>query len=317
MKQRTHLPIRAFTLIELLVAVTVGALIVALLVAVATSATTLWSRASGRISTAATARAVLDQIESDLQCAVFREDGNVWLAATVLTATNNSGIWVTSTSSRPTSESLELTDPSIEENRFGVAGTWLRLFTDVGGQRTANLRAVAYQIVRRGQSTASGAEVGYLLFRSVVTDANTFTAGYNFDPVAGGYTSASATSGNAGNVLRPPLDTVLADHVVDFGVRFFRYDTSGLQPLFPAVNGVWTNNELSHFVRLGPAGNSETAKPDVVEVMVRVLTEDGVRLLRNFENPPAGYVPSSTWWDIVNRNSHVYSRRIVLDQGSL
>lgn len=316
MKRRAHRPLRAFTLIELLVAVTIGVLLVALLIAVASSATNLWARASGRIATAATARAVLDQIESDLQCAVFREDGNVWFAATVLTATNNSGIWVTSTSSRPSGESLVLTEPSIDENRFGAAGTWLRFFTDVGGQRTANLRAVAYQIVRRGQSTASGAEVAYLLFRSVVTDANTFTAGYNLDPVAGGYTSASATSGNPGNVIRPPLDTVLADHVVDFGVRFFRYDASDLQPLFPAVNAVWTNAELSHFVRLGPAGSSETVKPDVVEVMVRVLTEDGVRLLRNFENPPGGYVRSSTWWDIVTKNSHVYSRRIVLNQGT-
>lgn len=316
MKQPIHRCLRAFTLIELLVAVTIGILVVALLVAVASSATTLWTRASGRIATAATARAVLDQIESDLQCAVFRENGNVWLAATVLTATNNSGIWVTSSSSRPSNESLVLTDASIEEDRFGVAGTWLRFFTDVGGQNTANLRAVAYQIVRRAQSSASGAEVGYLLFRSVVNDTNTFAAGYNLDPSAGGYTSASATSGNAGNIIRPPLDTVLADHVVDFGVRFYRYDTTVLQPLYPAINGAWTNSELTHLVQLGASGTSETVKPDVVEVMVRVLTEDGVRQLRNFENPPGGYVRSSTWWDIVTKNSHVYSRRIVLNQGS-
>lgn len=316
MKMLNRKSAHAFTLIELLVAVAVGVLIVALLVSVAASATTLWTRANGRIATAATARAVLDQVEADLQGAVFREDGNVWLAATVLTATSNSGIWVTSSSSRPSTESLVLTEAAIEDDRFGVAGTWLRFFTDVGGQNTANLRAVAYQIVRRAQSSASGAEVGYLLFRSVVTDANTFAAGYSLDPSSGGYRSALATSGSAGNVIRPPLDTVMADHVVDFGVRFFRYDVSGLQPLFPAIGGSWSNSELSHLVRLGPSGTSETVKPDVVEVMVRVLTEDGVRQLRNFENPPGGYVRSSTWWEIVTKNSHVYTRRIVLHQGS-
>jgi hypothetical protein len=118
--------------------------------------------------------------------------------------------------------------------------------------------------------------------------------------------------------LRPPLDTVLADHVVDFGVRFFRYDSVELKPLFPATSsGEWSNSELSHLVRLGPLGSTETAKPDVVEVMVRVLTEEGVRLLRNYENPPAGYVRSGTWWDIAERNSHVFTRRIVLSQGVL
>lgn len=316
MKARDRHRICGFTLIELLVAVSIGVLVVALLISVAFSATTLWTRANGRIATASTARAVLDQIEADLQGAAFREDGNVWMAATVLTLTSNSGIWVTSSSTRPSAESLILAENSIEDDRFGLAGTWFRFFTDVGGQNTANFSAVSYQIVRRAQSTASGAEVGYLLFRSVVTGANTFAAGYNLDPTSGAYRSPSATPGNAGNVLRPPLDSVLADHVVDFGIRFFRYDSAGLQPLFPATGGAWTNSELSHLVRLGTSGTSETVKPDVVEVMVRVLTEDGVRQLRNFENPPAGYVRSSTWWEIVSRNSHVYSRRIVLNQGS-
>ncbi|MBA4136383.1 MAG: hypothetical protein C0518_03600 [Opitutus sp.] len=308
---------RAFTLLELLVAVTVGAFVVALLLSVAISASSLWTRASGRVATAATARAVLDQIESDLQGAVFREDGNVWLAASVLTTTTNSGSWLNSSASRPATDSLVLTAPSIEDDRFGVGGTWLRFFTDVGGQSTANLRAVAYQIVRRAQSSAPGAEVGYLLFRSVVSDANTFAAGYNLDPAGGGYRTASATTGNAGNVIRPPLDTVLADHVVDFGVRFFRLGPDGLKPLFPATSaGEWSNAELVHLVRLGATGTTDTAQPEVAEIMIRILTEEGVRLLRNFESPPPGLVRTGTWWEIVARHSHVYSRRVVLTQGA-
>lgn len=308
---------RAFTLIELLVAVGIGALLVALLVSVAFAATDLSTRAVGRISTAAVARAVLDQIETDLEGAVFREDGNVWMAATVLTTTGNSGVWASTTSGRAAADSLVLTETAIANDRFGAAGVWLRFFTDGGGRSTANLRAVAYQIVRRAQSSAAGAEVSYLLFRSVVSDANTFAAGYNLDPTAGGYRTASATAGNAGNVLRPPLDTVLADHVVDFGVRFFRHDTAALRPLFPATSaGDWTDGELAHLVRLGDSGTAETARPDAVEIMIRVLTDEGVRQLRNYERPPAGYNRTGAWWDIVMQHSHVYSRRVVLPQGS-
>ncbi|MBI2510735.1 MAG: prepilin-type N-terminal cleavage/methylation domain-containing protein [Opitutae bacterium] len=308
---------RAFTLLELLVAVGIGALLVTLLLSVALAASNLWTRANGRIATAATARAVLDQLEADLQAAVFREDGNVWMSATVLTTTSNSGAWVSTNRGRAAADSLVLTEPAIADDRFGAAGTWLRFFTDAGGRNTANLRAVAYQIVRRAQSSASGAEVSYLLFRSVVSDANTFAAGYNLDPTTGGYRTANATVGNAGNVLRPPLDTVLADHVVDFGVRFFRSNATALRPLFPATPaGDWTNDELTHLVRLGGSGTSDSARPDAVEIMIRVLTDEGVRQLRNFENPPPGYTSTGTWWDIVVQHSHVYTRRVVLPQGA-
>jgi prepilin-type N-terminal cleavage/methylation domain-containing protein len=306
-----------FTLLELLVATSIGAVLVVLLLAVASSVSTLWTRANGRVATAATARAVLDQIETDLQSAVFRADGNVWMAAAVLSGTGNSGVWVNTSAGRPPAESLHLTSELIDDARFGVAGTWWCFFADVGGQSAASLRAVSYQLVRRAPSSASGAEVSYLLFRSVVSDANTLAAGYNLDPVAGGYRTASAAAGNAGNVIRPPLDAVLADHVVDFGVRFKRIANQQLRPLFPATAaGEWTNAELSHLVRLGFAGTPETARPDVVDIMVRILTEEGVRQLRNFETPPPGLVRSGGWWDVVARHSHVYTRRVLLVQGS-
>ena len=40
-----------------------------------------WDRSAGRLRVAAEARLGLDQIEQDLQAAIFRADGNVWLAA--------------------------------------------------------------------------------------------------------------------------------------------------------------------------------------------------------------------------------------------
>jgi len=50
---------------------------------------------------------------------------------------------------------------------------------------------------------------------------------------------------------------------------------------------------------------------------VRILSAEGAQQLSLFENPPAGYTPTGTWWDIVNANSRVYTRRVDLKAKSL
>lgn len=317
MKRPFASPIAAFTLLELIVAVSITVILAALLLTAARSSTALWSRTSAQLATAATARAVLDQVEADLRSAVFREDGGVWLAATVLSGTTNSGNWVSTSFGRPPESSLILAAPSIEQCRFGPAGVWLRMFTAPASQPAGEVRAVAYQIVRRRQTSASSSEIAYMLFRSVVTAQNTLNAGYNLDPATGGYRVPSGTSGAAGNLISPPLDTVIADHVVDFGVRFYRHESSELRPLFPAVGGSWSNAELMHYVRLGPNGSNETAKPDFAEIVVRILSDEGAALLRAYENSAAGYVRSEGWWDIVERHSHIYTRVFPILTGSI
>lgn len=302
----------AFTLLELLVAITISAALAGLLLLVSMNALNVWNRSNGRWATAAIASAALDQIEADLTSAVFRSSGGAELAVGVLTTTGNSGIWVNPPNfSKPTDgQSLSLQENDIALCRFGVAGTWLRFF--VGSSMTtadrASVRAVGYQIVRRAQTTSSGAEASFLLHRAIVTDANTMKEGY--DITQGLYATASGTEGAAGNLIRPNINQVIADNVVDFGVRFYTSQGGRLVPLYPASGGTWSNSISPYFVRVNPGAASATPVPDVVEVMIRVLTEEGVQQLRLYENPPSGFVSNQTWWQLVERYSHVYVRRI-------
>lgn len=311
-----------FTLIEVLLSITIGAGLIAMMLVATTQALALWNRVGGNAAAATQARAVLDQVEADLVSGLSREDGDTWLAVDILTGTKNSGEWVSAANPKPPAQSLNLTSDSIADCRFGASGAWLRLFVGASFESEGTTKndepkgrgsvsAVAYQIIRRRITTSSTSELAYELYRSEVAPELTFMAG--FDITGGAYATASAAPENGpGTLIRPNRNKVLSDHVVDFGVRFLVRDAGTLVPMFPASGNIWSNADLAFRLREGGALESTNRRPDVAEVMVRVLTEEGVRQLRVHENPPAGYSSTETWWSIVEKNSQVMTRRIPL-----
>jgi prepilin-type N-terminal cleavage/methylation domain-containing protein len=128
---------------------------------------------------------------------------------------------------------------------------------------------------------------------------------------------------------------VLANNVIDFGVRVWTRD--------PATNTLVISFPNSGTV-LGYAATSPTASiptplpnpapailpaasysyastvgyPEVVEVFVRVLTDEGVTQLALLESTPSVFVgpadilDADKWWYIALQNSKVYTRRIEL-----
>ena len=95
-----------FTILELLVAVSVTALLAAMLLNITSQVVSTQSQASGDLETNQVAQFVLDRIQQDLQCAISRNDGNVWMAAKILTNEVNSGSWVSAKSvAKPEDES--------------------------------------------------------------------------------------------------------------------------------------------------------------------------------------------------------------------
>ena len=297
---------RAFTLLELLVAATITVGIATLLLAVAQTVLRTWHAANGRWSTLGAAGPALDQIERDLRSAVAFRSESTFFTATILLDSGNSGIWVNpGRFSKPTSE-ITLAD-AISDCRFG-ATSWLRFFIGSAGTSSdrSMVRAVSYQIVRRPLSGTTD-ENAYILFRGIVNEANTMAAGN--DIVANGFQGMNATEGNAGNIRRPNANQVLADNVVDFGVRLYARTSDGLFPLFPASGGAWNSGPLSFELR----GNSpRDTVPVLAEVMIRVLTDEGAQKLRMFEDPLHAAPLPVSWWSFVEEHSHVYVRRIWL-----
>ena len=349
---------KGFSLLELLVAVAVTAILAGMLFNITTQVMKTQTGSSADLETNQVAQFVLDRIQEDLQCAVYQNDGNIWMAADVLNTTENSTRWITADVPKPESNySLRLlsehwskSSPEIEangqglldESRFGVAGTWLRFFTespevDPEAENSGGARAVSYQIIRFGLTSSETSTPRYQLFRSDVSVANTFEAGYNLDPEKPNYsTTGSNGPREAGNLVNPIFDKngepstdfSVAANIVDFGIRAYVFNkkpkgTSYLKQVFPDLNS--TTDSFAYRATSRPTFLNNTNKtlsqfPDVVDVMIRILTSEGASELSSFER---GLIPSqngmsndAAWWEIVERNSEVFVRRIkILSKG--
>lgn len=361
---------RAFTLIELLVATVITAVLAGIIVAIVSNVSNFWGRTSGRLSTEAQARHILDQLTLDLGGAQFRDDGNVWMAADVLTGATGgaTGLWQAAAANpKPTGTgtngSIAMTTPSIADARFGPGGVWLRFFTTKRGSNVAASPAtlsapvaVGYQIIRRFSTATNATKTAYLFHRAEARAANVGgrqgVLDYGYSITAAGYTTSTVSTNNGATTgdprsiqvpgSRTNFDSVIGENVIDFGVRCYVREvvpsdpadptsvpTTRLRLIFPAGDdtGALTNSTSAplraqlpaNTPNTDPAYNFRFLMPDVVDVMVRILTDEGARLLENYERAntsltvPAGLTAQQYWWQIAAANSQVYTRRVVLN----
>ena len=330
--------IRGFTLLELLVAVTITLVIAGLMLAVTTNVLNLWRRSQANHTQATTARQVFDLLEQDLQSAIWRRDTNRWLAADILDSPgslSNHGWLLGPEVMKPAKGGSLLPLPApvaggerlLQNARFGLSGSWLRFVAtnvESGGSLPT---VVAYQIARRpitGDPLATNpAAVRYSLYRSAISNADTFAAGY--DVTSGGYasttnnpTSASSTAYRAArNVMNPSHANLLGSNVVDFGCWLYvRNPDHTLLRIYPAGTG-----DSSHQA-IGSSTANDTRYPEVADVMLRILTEEGATLLEAIEagrvpRPPVYSTDAAWWWGVVEANSKVFTRRIEIKGGAL
>jgi hypothetical protein len=350
----------AFTIIELLVAATITLVLVGLMLQITVQTLGIWNQTSGRLSAGNQAKVVLDYLEEDFQGMVMKNDGDAWLMATIedpngatfLGAAMEDAKWnvsgVTDGRVKPaagTNAGTSATDSldfqtgvpnqgrrDLVDYRFGQAGVWLRMFTHERDSADSSLRAVGYQLVRStpvdlipNNPDTAGSERSYQLFRSSVGAQNTFNAGYDLRSAANpGYNTPSGTDRNAGNISRPNRNYLIANNVVDFGVRLWSRDASGnLTLLFPqnATNRGFSGPSGTAVAPVSPSGlllaAMSAGRPAVADVFIRILTDEGARLVANFEYGrtarEAGYATDDEyWWALVERNSLVFTRRVTI-----
>lgn len=345
---------RAFTLLELLVAAVITAVLAGFIVVIVSNVSGFWTRTAGKLSTEAQARLVLDQLTQDLSSAHYRDDGNVWLAADVLGATSTSGLWQpAAANAKPAGGvSLAMTAPKLADARFNTAGVWLRFFTTKRGNNLAADAtsfsapvAVGYQIIRRFSApSALNTRTAYVLHRAEARPATAggrlgvLESGYNITAAA--YTTSTAGTNNGATTgdprsmqvpgSRSNFSSVIADNVIDFGVRAYVRDpsqASGLRLIFPAGNetGTPSNSANARLRAQLPATtvtdstNYNFVMPEVVDVMVRILTDEGARLIGTFEQAnsplllPAGVNAQQYWWQLATAHSQVFTRRMVIN----
>lgn len=351
---------RGFTVLELLVAVSVTALLAAMLFTITSQVVKTQTQSSGDLETNQVAQFILDRIQEDLQCAILRNDGNNWFVASILgeePADNSNDAWSENLEDnpKPVEASLRVSsrhweeqglevDEILKENeqgpltesRFGKRGVWLRFFTqapevDPDAKNSGAARAVGYQIIRHGLiSDSQDAQPRYQLFRTDVSDENTLRAGYNLDPLFGdeqsyGQGSQNQTGIRQTTLLKNPIITMdgylpttfsMAANVIDFGIRAYTIEKESdgygyLDQIFPDVreNGSTDEYELV-------CSSKGDSFPQVVDVMLRILTSEGASVIALFEEGKLP-VPSSFkgnaedyWWELAEENSDVFVRRI-------
>jgi hypothetical protein len=203
------------------------------------------------------------------------------------------------------------------------------------------------------------APFNYQLFRSEVRPfgsnadtigKSTFQQGYDFfgnSTVAGKdlynkpsdvvYTS-NTDVGDAGCIRRPRAEFVIGNGVIDFGVRVFTKNTVGvLEEAFPMdrraasaspvpkrVFAATTDTTKLHPAIALQSGNFDAAAtsygyPSAVEVMVRILSPEGVQIIQAYETDPNRYggASASKWWELAEANSKVYVRRVEIRSSAL
>ena len=355
--------LRGFTVLELLVAVSVTAILAGMLLNITSQVVKTQTQASGDLETSQIAHFILDRMQEDLHCAVYKNDGNVWMAASILEDKDNSGSWIEASYGKPTAESLRITPSdwsdgpndlitqannqlNLEDSRFGTGSTFLRFFTlapelDSQIQNTGGARAISYQIIRCGLTSSSTSRPRYQLFRSDVTDVETFQAGYNLHPNSTVYSNGNNGIRKPSNITNPVFETPngpsmdfsLAANIIDFGIRAYILEenslgTSNLLQIFPDVNAsTGGGNPPYQFISTSNPDYLTASKPSklfafphVIDIMIRVLTSEGANALSAFEEglipTPSGFTPDEYWWEIAEKNSEVYTRRVkVISQG--
>ena len=360
--------LRGFTVLELIVAVSVTAVLSGMLLLISRQVLETQSVSSAELERNQIAHFVLDQIQEDLQCALYRNDGNVWMAMSLLNQSDNSGSWIEpkkSSFAKPPLNSLriiesdwpsdDLQDAEIDslgqgpfaKSRFGLAGTWLRFFTqspelDPQAKGDGAARAVSYQIIRYGITGSSNSRKRYHLFRSDVSAKNTFEAGYNLHPENDSWYGSDASNISVDSnflgtprvpstLINPvieeggdylPTSFSLATNIIDFGIRAYHleknsFGTGNLVQIFPPIDQDSSGNLLaeeflatSHIPYQVITDPTFYLFPDVVDVMVRVLSEEGASILESFENGDFPNTEEVDWWSIAEEHSKVYFRRI-------
>jgi len=224
---------------------------------------------------------------------------------------------------------------NLKDYRFGMAGMWLRFITNVPDENVDGLnnfsapRAVGYQMVRHRIDANAGSSIRYGLFRTEVRSYDesppifsTYHSGYNLfaldycQPGAGG-----VSDGDPGRIRGPYRSHLLAINVIDFGIRVYERNSSGdLVLSFPLLNSslgyAATRNTIASqpveatVAALDYSGTTVRGFPEVVEVSIRVISEEGAKMLEALET---GGSVGFDWWEIALAHSKVFSRRVVLE----
>lgn len=271
---------RGFTLLELLLSAALTATLVVFLLLIATRAVELWERSAGRIEAARMGQRVLNQLESDLECA-----GPL----------GSNGAWLTAQIGQPLGvPSIRLGGSSVGADRYGPGAMTLRMVTSsqaLGSAAEPPLPVVVTYRLARLPDGSGGGEV-FVLCRIETKPEDSFRAGFDLGATPQGEAETGELGLSSGG-LAALLPAALGVGIIDFGVRV----VAGDETLFPV------SSDAREFALRGRRGGQWTLE---VEVVVRVLTARGALAVAAIGS---GQI-TGDWWQAVEQGSVLVTRRV-------
>ncbi len=289
-----------FTLLELMVATAIAVIVVAMIIQIVAAMLGHANRAMSNLDRDLSMESALIRIEEDLQGLVWL-DGALGMMSLKLPdqGWQMEGWNAVPVDTKPTVISISdfaSNSGSMNKERwgkFGATASWLTVASNQGFEDPGGIYAVSYQLKRI--TSTLGDFPCYALMRSEVSARNTFAVG--FDVKSGGYSSGGFDSGAlwSPSIMRYPNENhVLLENVIDFGIRAYRRDRN---------SGVWSQ------IFPNPERNTSiNQKPDLVVVMLRVLSEVGAERIENIEQ---GRIHED-WWKSAQGNSQIVTRSVII-----
>jgi prepilin-type N-terminal cleavage/methylation domain-containing protein len=267
-----------FTLIELLVSSSLMAILVGMVLYLSIGVLGSWTDASDRLQAHSEARFALDTLVRDLQAAVFRGEGGVWLIVEEETAEGISdAVWLRFFT--PAADRDRGTPAAPISGDLNAVGYFLRYENPINPSNPNGRVAALYRVVVDGEKTFREFQ-GNL--ENMAKD-DFFSQG---DPEGG---ESGATVAFA----------YLAGNVVSMKTRFYARSRTGggEEPTFLPIDG-----ERIEFSR--DSGNPLPAYADISLIVIR---EDGARVLDAIAN---GEITGNAREDVIREFGTEFSRRV-------
>ena len=289
----------AFTLIEIMVATVIMVVLVGLVVQITSEVLRVWNRSSGKLSANADARIALQLLTADLETAMFRNDGSLWLESEKQVIPSIAGY-------DPQTVSLILFAPAADrpledDNNDAIAG---------------DICAIQYALASQNAVTGSDGvqqDNTFALHRRVIDSATTFTnlMGSTTQKSFDAWKSSSVSVANGIALPEYPVieepDNYLVGNIANFELKFYVINDQGEEELvnIPAVRYGGTNPTVG----LGAQNSDYRNSLAYAELAITVISDEGAKLLQSLAagRGGTGYTSGD---EIVKQHGEVYTRRI-------
>lgn len=278
-RQFNHGRRNAFTLIEIMVAAVITIIMIGLVIQITSEVLKIWNRSAGKLSANAEARIAMELLTSDLETALFVNNGQQWLRVETETAVGNPIVGQT--------VGLKLFAPALDRR-----------------DEPGNICGIAYRLAY-APAYNNAQNSSFVLFRDLENPGPTFENLLGSGD-SGPQQSLTGDFWAEAETLNP--DNYLAGNIVDFKIYIYGEDESGEEIV---LNDTDDDGEIDVDYFYG-GENASDEVPTSAEIFLTVVSDEGLDILALFADPAID--GQGTGFDdvdeVILQHGEVFRRRV-------